>query len=1002
MYCKNCGKELVEGAKFCMYCGTPAEEVPAPAATPVVEHVTEKTSPTNPVEHKEDAQEAPREHPSFEEFQWNVSEYPDQNAIEKTDDIDFNWDADPNATSQPMAAEMPAGGSTHDAIDAKLPPVHSEAKHDDKDNVLSGSDLDGAIFGEKEPEKSPESMSAAERIDKFYTFNRKNEEFQQLLNREYDKVKGGNAIEHEISQAEERAAQRFETSKKLENATMEHFLESEGIVKPYQPKAFESDVLDRIKAQEEKREAERLEEEARQAAIEEARREAELKMRREQEERLRAEAEARRLEDIAKAKAAEEAKLAEEARIRAEEEAKRKAEEEMRIKAEAEARMKAEEERRRAEAEARVKAEEEARLRAEADLRAAQEAAKIRAQQEARIASEAEARHKADEERRRLADAEAQRKLEEERNRLTEQANDAVAKEEVRKVLEQTARMREEEAAKIKAAVAGLRADAAAERQTAPEPVRREVQDAHRATTNQINEMAKARNDGTFFDGWEDNRREQPVSQPPEQTQEAEPAARPVTGRDTMLSSDMAKTRAVDKSAILAGLDADTLKMDKADLHAAASQAQPMDFREENIEEFTELEEPAAQQDMDFAGGQDMDFADESEEVQELTDFGDLADIEDIAESQDAQLYDTSIYDMQPHMSEQNPEDTLRFATQDFESGADGLQDTIVAPSNTIVMDKTGYEDEFAANDFDHYGEAEAQDYINQQAAYQNNVQADDYYEDDTKPSKKELKRREKEAKRAEKRSHKASRQDGAEDNSGGKSRIFLKIILILLIIVLAAELIGMGIKIAAPQSKAAEFIDSQLNKVIQLITGEDTEYSVIAAQVRAEPMEDKTDLINSQKSKNKDNVIGSITYSSDLSYDDERDGKVSDLVLSQPMTQVEWGRDEDNYPVYYDEQVVGEIIAFESQRYKLMSEGDESVLKMIDKSSDLYKETAKLKNKKPAGEFNKLEIGEIRQAGAKYMVWVRETVGDKSTERVYSMFPEKEFVMEMSAAYDV
>ena len=71
-----------------------------------------------------------------------------------------------------------------------------------------------------------------------------------------------------------------------------------------------------------------------------------------------------------------------------------------------------------------------------------------------------------------------------------------------------------------------------------------------------------------------------------------------------------------------------------------------------------------------------------------------------------------------------------------------------------------------------------------------------------------------------------------------------------LLIVILAVEVAGMGIKFLAPQSKAAEFIDSQLNKVIQLITGEDTEYSVIAAQVRTEPMEDKTDLINAQKRK--------------------------------------------------------------------------------------------------------------------------------------------------------
>ncbi len=30
MYCKNCGKEIAAGAKFCMQCGTPVEDVPEP------------------------------------------------------------------------------------------------------------------------------------------------------------------------------------------------------------------------------------------------------------------------------------------------------------------------------------------------------------------------------------------------------------------------------------------------------------------------------------------------------------------------------------------------------------------------------------------------------------------------------------------------------------------------------------------------------------------------------------------------------------------------------------------------------------------------------------------------------------------------------------------------------------------------------------------------------------------------------------------------------------
>ena len=1056
MYCKNCGKELAAGAKFCMQCGTPIEDVPTAAQTapagptmgksapaPVQEAAqpqkTESVSEARPAER---SAAAPKERPSFDEFQWNVSEYPDRNVIEKTDEIDFNWNTEPAIAPDPIQPENRTGSRQH----RELPEAHSRSEHNTADHVLRGKDLDSAIFGEKEPQKSPESMSAAERIDKFYTFNKKNEEFQQLLNREYDKVKGGNALEQELSQAEERASQRFESRRRPENSTMEEFLESEGIVKPYQPKAFESSVLERIEAQEAEKEAKRLEEEARLAAIEEARHEAEAKRLREEEERLKAEMEARRLEEIARMKAVEEAKLAEEARRRAEEEAQRRAEEEARRKAEEAARVKAEEERRRAEAEARVRAEEEARLRAEADLKAAQEAAKIRAQQEARLAAEAEAQYKAEQEQRRLADAEAQRKLEEERKRLAEQANEAVAKEEVRKALEQTAHMREEEAAKIRAAVAGLRADAAAERQAVKSPIRKDVEDARRATANQIHEMTRSR----------------PVHM----------AEHPVTGRDTMLSSDISQTRAVDKAAVISGLNSDTVVVNKDDLYAAGVQresfvqpqesaapapqgtvpqepqypqypetaptyeeaplqsqdddffeslesaedishvpegsafdaepepeAQPIDFREENLEE--------------LSLSQEMDFAEEMEEVQELTNFGDLADIEEMTQA------------------EEDLGKTQRFEPQTFDQAAGGLQDTMVVQPDTVVMEKAPQADAFAANDFDHYGEAEAQNYINQQHGqyggyetaqsadgyYGNDGYQDDYYEDDANLSRKELKQRAKERKRMDKqraKEEKARMKKGGADfaeatmsgseekKSGGKGRIVLKIILIVLVVILAAEVAGMGIKFLAPQSKAAEFIDSQLNRVIQLITGDDTEYSVIAAQVRTEPMDDKTDLITAQKSRNKGNVIKSITYSSDLSYDQERDGKVSDLVLSQPMTLVEWGRDKENYPVYYDEQVVGEIIEFESRRYNLMNKGDESVLKMIDESSNLYQDTAALKNQTPAGEFTKLEIGEIRQAGSKYYVWVRETVGGTSTERVYAMFPKKKFTMKMTAAYDV
>ena len=82
------------------------------------------------------------------------------------------------------------------------------------------------------------------------------------------------------------------------------------------------------------------------------------------------------------------------------------------------------------------------------------------------------------------------------------------------------------------------------------------------------------------------------------------------------------------------------------------------------------------------------------------------------------------------------------------------------------------------------------------------------------------------------------------------------------------------------------------------------------------------------------------------------------------------------------------------------MNNGDKTIFEMIDKDTSLYKDVKKLKGKKLDGEFSKLEIGEIRQAGSNYYVWVRETIGDNTTEKVYSMYPEKQFVMKMAACY--
>lgn len=1055
MYCNNCGKEIAEGSKFCSQCGTPVEAEPQkdPDAAAVI--TTAETAPetSGETESASDSSESAVKRPFLEEFDWHVEDYPGHKK-EKTEDVDFDWNADPK--------DIPDTPSVY----AKQEPLQESLKSETSESTLTAAVQEAG---------EPETLSAADRIDKFYTFNKKNEEFQQLLNREYEKVKAGNAIENELSRADELANERFMS--RPEDSSMDAFLEREGIVKPYQPKAFESDVLQRIEAQEAEKEAKRLEEEARLAAIEEARKaaaaeaeakakeeearlaaeaeakikaeaeakakeeearlaaetearikaEAEAKIKAETEARIKAEEEAQkkaeeeaaRLAEIAKRKAAEEAKAVEEARIRAEKEAKRRAEEEARLRAEEEARL-------RAEAEEKVKAAEEARLRAEADLKAAQEAAKIRAQQEARLAAEAEAQLKANQEKQRLEALEAQRRLEEERRKIDAEANQAVAEEEVRKVIEQTVRMKDEEAAKIKAAVAAMRDGIDIIKEDAG---RREVEEAHQATKNQIDEMAKARE--AFFAQLEAEKEESEkreaelrAAQEPEKPEE-QPAAAPVTGRETMLSDNcIDHTRVVDKAAIMAGLSDATIIASKETTPAPAS----------DEEFFKSLDEAAAGAAVASAAvtaaaeeAKPIDFRAESDAA------GGEEKIDDLL------LQFESVNDLEERDAGNAPEEAVQtqsspVMTDTIQAGSD-LSEAFPTEKNTqlnetvIIPNKAPIEQSGASNDFDNYGNAEAANYINkqrEQATRQSDAIdnfygdgfSDDENADEDQLSKKELRRRAKEQKRLEKEKAKEAKilkkrdedfdnvvsaeAEEGEDEGGGKGRLALKIILIILIVILAVEVVGMGIRFIAPQSKAAEFIDNQLNKVIHLITGDDTEYSVIAAQVRTSPVEDKTDFINGQKDKNADGNIKSIVYNADLGFNQERDGKISDLVLSQPMTQVEWGRDEDNYPVYYDEQVVGQIIAFESNLVNLRNKGDEDVLGMIAADKKLYSGTASLKNSKMEGTFEKLEIGEIRQAGSTYYIWVRETVGGSSSEKVYSMVPEKQFVMKMTAVYEI
>lgn len=298
MYCTKCGHKLVAEDKFCSGCGakvvvkddgtveTVANEI---NTTPDVDKFSLNIDDSEPLFEPFDfkafgfdfenlglGEGVDRDEKTgvpeviSEEFNWNTGEFPDREAS-KTEDIDFNWSLTPD---EPKKAETVAVEPEPIAVEEiKLDVPEVSEKETPAQEEEKKSTLEEELFGDLNS-KTDETRKQSEEIDKFFTFNQKNEEFQKILDREYEKVKTGNILTEEINVAEAASEEKF-TARKPEDP-MEAMFAAEGVIKSYEPKPIETDVLDRIEAAEQEKkireDAEKLieEERARKAAEAEA------------------------------------------------------------------------------------------------------------------------------------------------------------------------------------------------------------------------------------------------------------------------------------------------------------------------------------------------------------------------------------------------------------------------------------------------------------------------------------------------------------------------------------------------------------------------------------------------------------------------------------------------------------------------------------------------------------------------------------------------------------
>ena len=215
MFCKHCGNQVADDSVFCSHCGTrliedaapapavsaPAEEIPAEpepeVAAPAIEEPVQQAAPAVPAA-AASAQapaakapaaaaqepEAPRK-PFLEGMSFDVSEYPDSRVVEKTDDIDFNWNLDPDDVPELRAKLAQAK--------AQVPEPKKEPKKDPEtsrvaeifDRVVPAQEARNAIPADA----ASEAAGKVGQVAQLNTFNQKNAEFQKLLDKELAKVR---------------------------------------------------------------------------------------------------------------------------------------------------------------------------------------------------------------------------------------------------------------------------------------------------------------------------------------------------------------------------------------------------------------------------------------------------------------------------------------------------------------------------------------------------------------------------------------------------------------------------------------------------------------------------------------------------------------------------------------------------------------------------------------------------------------------------------------------
>ena len=231
MICKTCGHLLGETDRFCPICGSPVViEVPNQKEefTPSFKTDTPAPQPLNGSSDKK-----PRRHFQFEEFNWDLNGYPTEET-KKTEDIDFNWESVSGREERRSHPEVQDSMMFKGREKPDAEPVDDHPEQSLEEMIFGKKDRDGKISDTIRLD-SYDDLSKTTQIDKFYTYNKKQEEFQVLLDKEYQRLKAQHGEEED--EVPRRPAFHFESSQPERTPLIDELLGT-----PSEPKVVEVNI----------------------------------------------------------------------------------------------------------------------------------------------------------------------------------------------------------------------------------------------------------------------------------------------------------------------------------------------------------------------------------------------------------------------------------------------------------------------------------------------------------------------------------------------------------------------------------------------------------------------------------------------------------------------------------------------------------------------------------------------------------------------------------------